>query len=719
MPTKKRKSQARKTSALPTRIFTYGVPVLSEDDRKIVNEQIFRAHRYRNKRIEIERERRDDYRKIRASLSSKLGDLEEAYQKSQDDYLAARRNLYAIPKADRETSPNVAEVKALGATRNGIWELVKAERKTVESKHFAEANAEFALLKDHGVEEEKSKHPGTCVGPHTKRKLTERIREQMRANSSSWPEAWKQKDSCQEASEKKQKTARKQSGCLPGVYLAVDAAAQRSFMETKFNPPFLTFDHTGKVGSQVTEKVTIDDALKGRSKIIHIEMQPEVHVRGAQSLARRGARTDVGAAIAHLRLGSKPVTTLSIPFVMHRPMPEGTIKWIYLKVDRIGLRTVYEIQFTIESADFSKPPIADGGTLAINVGWRRLDNGDICVATTFDGVEHEKLVVPGKIHDTIESTEKEIGYCEDHFNAARGVLRRWLETNSLSPETSEKLKLSSVAQWRSHGNLAKTAFVLRDLYLADTSISDLWREWRLSRIPLKPGAPHRHGSQLPKERLTRKKWAPIRPRSKDLLDTFETLSRWFDCQGVTDPNKKLALYLEWWRRKDEHLQNIARASAKRALLHRRELYRRTAHAWAKQYRDVVFENWDKRKTAETPTPEMDTRTKQEENANSLRQVVGVSVLLDAVEQAFGKKQTFKVESKDISRVHFTCGGQATSTLNHHMVKCDKCGRLYDQDINAAMTMWHRHREGSGGTETPTSARVSNNLNDVDEVAAAE
>src|SRR5208337_2890941 len=370
--------------------------------------------------------------------------------------------------------------------------------------------------------------------------------------------------------------------------------------------------------------------------LIKIEMRPDVHLRGEKRAARVGQ--PVLAAVARLRLGSanRECAHLDIPFVMHRPLPsDGVLKWIYLHIKRIGLRTVYEIQFTLESEQFVESRAAHDGTIAINVGWRVLDNGDVRVATTWDGLKEGEVRLPVKMRRTVEHAEDVHGYADDHFNVARDVLKSHLLDAKLTPELTESLKIASLSQWRSHGKLAKVARAMQTLHLDGTDVGGLWAIWRNERVPAKPA------------RLTWTQWGRQRPKSVDLFDTFDTLSAWFKAHGVRGPAKRLALYLEWWRRKDAHLINVARGDERHAMLHRREIYRVTARRWADQYKTAIVERWNKSETAETPEPEHDTRVQQEEKANAVRQFCGVSVLGGAVMQAFGRANVIEQNAAGI------------------------------------------------------------------------
>src|SRR3990167_4017073 len=129
-------SDARKTSNVPTRIYTYGATALSPEHQVIVNDQIWHAHRYYNRLVEIERDRRNKYRQIRRSLSTTLDNLERQYDEYEASYLNARARLSGIEKKDRDSSPVVLEIRELKSKRNELYTRIREEIKKVEREHF-------------------------------------------------------------------------------------------------------------------------------------------------------------------------------------------------------------------------------------------------------------------------------------------------------------------------------------------------------------------------------------------------------------------------------------------------------------------------------------------------------------------------------------------------------------------------------------------------------
>ncbi len=666
----------RKTSAVPTLVYSYGVPSLSPEHAKIVGDQIFLASRYRNRLVEIERARRAAFRSIVGGLSPKLGTLQTEHEAMHAKYLEQRRALCNVSKSDRDSSPLAAKVRELAEKRDAIYRDLHAERRAVLTAHVTPAREEMARLKKEQTEELKKKQGK--VGPHTLRKITAAVRKEMRADSR-WSDAWKAIDTANGAAEDQWKLARSKAGLFHATYAAVDDAAMRSFADSQFDPRFTTFDHTGKVGAQIRGASMVADVLAENRP----NAQLAINVTHALTRGRQ-------LATMHLLLGLDRETGervyIDVPFLMHRTLPDqATIKWVYLKVDRVGLRTTYELQFTIEVA--RERVVPKTGLVAINLGWRRMPDGGIRIATVHDGKVESDVRLPAGLWDDIQRAERILGHADDHFNAARTVARDWLRSLPASDRKAVEgamghVKLAAIAQWRAHSKLAKlTRVALSQFFGAETPVSDLWHRWRQERIP-KP------------ERTPWSRWHGAR---LDLFASVEELSAWFLSKGCSRA-QIVPLYLEWWRRKDAHLIDMARGTQRRVRFTRRDVYRVTARRLADHYQSVAVEAWDMSRTAKLPLPERDSRVPQEERASGLRQFVGVSILAQAIKLAFGGARVMAVPPQDISRIHAGCGGALSNSLRSSEVHCGECGRMVDQDVNAARAMWLRAKAGepSGG-----------------------
>lgn len=709
----KKKSNSRKTSTTPTKIYSYGCLQPSDTDKMIISDQLWLAHLYRNKLVEIERNRRTKYRALRASLSPVVEEIE----KENDDIdlqitnirnqisliKDPRNNEKALPRHLREDNDEFqklnSQIDKLKKKKKPLAERIKSEFNRIEKEHFSAHNRNLAVRKIyHGLDlltksEDKliseqaklyladftsdtfditdaEKWLSGKIHSRTKTKINQLANSDMKDMQSIWVVKNQIDIDAHDANIK----ARESCGLFFGTYLKVEEAASASFKMSPFLPKFVKYDGRGLVVVQ-TKNISLKEAESCRNDILKIEYDDSMRMRNKNQRA----------AIVHLRLSHQgQLVYISLPFIMHRSMPDDSIiKWVWVKVDKIGTRPKYDIQFSIESEVFKQADDVNcEGMLAVNLGWRILDNGDIRIATTWDGSKYEFINLPNKVRDAYKFSEMLLGYSDDHFNLVKKVFSNWVKNTELPNYTSsyktpyrrkqhlvkihDQKSLAEIfetsSKWKSHKKLARAAFILNELYNADVNINELWRIWKNDRFSKK------------------------NENERDLFDTFENISNWLTSNGINDPNTKMAIYLEWWRRKDCHLTNWARNIQTNNKRHIHEIYRCAVARWRDKYEKIIFPKWDKRKTSKTPELEDDTRSPQELNAGSIRQICGVGILESFAKEKF-QNDYLQIDAKNISQNHFDCGGSCKTTLQMIEVWCEKCGRQFNQDINAVMHLW--------------------------------
>ena len=159
-------------------------------------------------------------------------------------------------------------------------------------------------------------------------------------------------------------------------------------------------------------------------------------------------------AIAHLRVGSDehraPIWAL-FPFVLHRPLPEGApIKWAKVRCYRVGQRTYWQLLITI---DDETPATRgdDGMKLAVNFGWRRLDDGAsirVAFAVGSDGKEWDVRVPPAVVAAVVRS--EEIGaQAKRNFEVAKNALVKWLADHEDTVPDWLTTETQLLSLWRS------------------------------------------------------------------------------------------------------------------------------------------------------------------------------------------------------------------------------------------------------------------------------
>lgn len=737
---KKKPSRARKTSAIPTKIYTFGARPCSAEQTKVVFDQLFSAFLYRKQLVSIEQDRRAQFRKLRRTLSPTLNDLESQVDAFNSQIDELRKGLKKKKlRTEPEQVQRIEEIKALKKRRGVLYSKIKTEHAEIRKKYFARADLVRGKLKTRGLKalaESKGFKSAKNLGPNdpARREVVGSIVRNM-LEGVSIPSAWKEKVRLDLKAEDACRQARRATTCFPGVYLAVDAAAKKSFDDSKGDPWQKPFDQKGRVGIQLTigKGLTVVKAFSGEDPNLKIELDPGVHLRGnksdefhpshsrpidlhAEERKRRSEKRSTIEGEQDLRQAAKVRIKLSghvkdavyvdVPIVIHRPLPkDGVIKWAYLYVDRVGYKPTYELQLTIESKGFiPKAPTDSLGILSVNFGWRVLGNGDIQVARTWTGTkEGPEIKLPAKMIEDRKHVSRLLSSADEHFDLVIKDLRPWLETEAdatvILPLLREALPqhvrgivtsiqdvTKRMPQWKSHARLRRLAKIMKDKFLNPVLVRNLWNTWKSERLtgrvlPWRQHLKHKRASLIAEGQY-------LKTREPNLHDEVQYLTTWFEHQGVTDQYTLKALYLEWWRRQDEHLINWARNLETRLTRHRREIYRTTASEWSKEYRRVIIEKWDKSKTASTPESEDDLRKPQEENANSIRQFTGISVCTRVLKEVLGKN-LIERNPASITTTHFGCGGTVVGTriTETIMLPCAKCGNQYDQDLNAVKHLW--------------------------------
>jgi hypothetical protein len=617
----------RKTSTLPTRIWTYGCRPPTAGG-ELIREQLWKAHRYYNKLIELELERRRLYREARSALNGTLSELESKQ----------------------------AEINAAIDKHRGELLLLRQSKRKRVADPVAVA---------------------TLRALETQRKSTSLALKEARANGKTDPALLAVSERIHEETQKKVRAARAVCGVYWGTYLITEKAAQTACNPPKqkgvapTDPRFKRWSGgQGRIGVQLHRERAVD-VLAGMGTMLQIV---------PKSLPGKPAQTKSGLhCTVRIRVGSdeqkKPVWA-EFPVLLHRmPPADAILTWAWILVRKQGPNTRYELQLSMESESFHHRRCGKG-TVALDIGWRALPNGDIRVGYLVDDRGQERaLIMPGVVKDSLDGANKLRGHSEKHFDTARQVFASWLATATGPAADWWRAETAFMHQWRAHAKLARlTENGLRALDVSPDRVRALWTRWRLERLG----------------------------KSLDLFGPIEELTRWFVSQGSWSPGECMMLYLEWWRRKDHHLYEFESNQRATALRRRKDIYRNLAADLASTYETLVVEKFDLRSFARNEAPE-DEKTDFTKRA---RTVAAPHELRGAILGAWAKARTVVLPCKDTTRECHLC---------HHVNKdwespesleqqCAGCGAIWDQDANAARILLHRWREQSGGPKKPGGGR---------------
>jgi hypothetical protein len=445
----------RKTSTTPTKIYSYGClpPIVGAE---LMDQQIQRAHRYRNILTEIELRRRERVQKEMLAFGD-VGVL-------------------------------TGKVEALAAQLTDVRVAIKAkrqaDRKRVEAKSESErAKALLTELRDARAELKAAKE-----AVRTDVRLRERLREiedQTRAEI---------------------RAARSVCGTYWGTYLTAEAAAEAS-RKSMTPPRFLQYDGSGRIAVEIMHGMPVAEVFECKDTRLQIRPVPADTYQRPRKLRELASRTMIS-----IRAGSnndRSPKWVQLPVILHRPMPpDALIKWAWILRRRIGLHFQYQLQLVLESESFQPPEEPLGsGTVAIDLGWRTKPDESIRVGYLVDEAGHrEEILVPDRMVTkprarsralsrrreeipTVDRTKKpeDLQAIRDkHFETIKAELRFFLDpplggehVRSL-PEIPAWLEAQtrSLAQWRSPGRLVR---LLHDFekqrFEGDAKIVDQLTAW--------------------------------------------------------------------------------------------------------------------------------------------------------------------------------------------------------------------------------------------------
>ena len=174
---------------------------------------------------------------------------------------------------------------------------------------------------------------------------------------------------------------------------------------------------------------------------------------------RHAARTTVRFRVAS---ESRQPVWLELPITLHRPIPDGLVRTAHVTRDRIGTHERWSLVLTIQTPD-SLPERTGRGMVALDVGWRKMTDGSLRVATWQDtfgrgGV----LTLPAEWLDRWQRTEDTRSMRDQRFSAAVAALRAWLaQPPSPLPDWLREATVT-LGQWRAPGRLAELAIRWRE-----------------------------------------------------------------------------------------------------------------------------------------------------------------------------------------------------------------------------------------------------------------
>lgn len=414
----------RSTSSVPSRIWKYGLPKGPEPECAAAVEEQFRAGRhYSNQLIEIELKRRADYRAARTRLVPGIAEAELALESANTAVEQAVQLVNQHRSRGRTRSNDQAALSAL--------KIAKADRKDLASKLKA-----LRLAAQQGSAE------------------LEAASEQINAAATA---AIKQ--------------ARASTTVYWGTGGLADKAAEAQ-RKSKTDPVFRRWDGSGRIGVHLQPTISVTDLMNGSSRIIQIE-----HLNDPKHPKRCVLSLRIGSTV---QPGKRPDPVWAkFKMVLHRPLPpDALINDAWVQRYRVGTRWRWELCISMRAQSFVAPARTVQQLCAIDVGWRKLDDGSLrCgVLVGTDGAL-EQLVVPTVIMSKLKYADSLRSIRDKNFEAVKFSLLNAANRPTWPAWLTEATM--HLGQWRSTERLMAVVNKWRDQRFAgDEEIFALADGWR-------------------------------------------------------------------------------------------------------------------------------------------------------------------------------------------------------------------------------------------------
>lgn len=612
------------------RVYEYGArPPENPADRSALGEQMFLSHRYKNKLVEIELARRTA---VRTLLSAHV-DVEPL--QTRVDALAAELNTLYTDVASARSKRAVAKKRGEKSSEA----LAPDAKRAAELRAALKAARVELRAAKQAVKEDVQISLGIAAA-------NEAASAAVRAARAAF--AHPARLSAEELT-KLGLTTPPARGLYWGSYLVVEQAADQA-RKGKMDPSFKRSNGEGHLAVQISKGLDTKDIFGTQEKHdtrAWIETEPGrrdrvLHFRyGSHGSAEEGTYIGEDAPAARSGVFAK------LRFKMHRELPPGRIKWVHVIKRRVADQERWFVQFVVsmegvtEAVARSDCDKVTQPPLALDVGWRLKENGDLRVAygvsaSGSSGGTTMELVLPAALLKKDEHVAGLASLRDKLLNEMKAKVTDCLTkltTVSSEEHLSAMVVFETVSQWRNPGRfMSFVRAVEKGAYVEGLA-------WKA--LPTK-----------------------LREEIRAYAHQDRHLWQWQDFE----------------RRKVQH--------------QRREIYRLFAVSIARKHERVVLEDFDLRVFARRGTVDVDSTTDSRPYMR-LRALACVSALRDTITQACASRRV-PVEIRSAAYTTLDChvcghrhasdSALAKKLRDEVVGTCEKCGATWDQDENAARNL---------------------------------
>ncbi|MFA5053156.1 MAG: hypothetical protein WC565_03815 [Parcubacteria group bacterium] len=615
-------------------------PVLNAD---IVEQELWKAHRYRIALTQIHCKARDMIRAVEDEYG-----IRELYGQIKD---------LGIEKAKLNKGEG-GKGKDVKKRVNDITEKISSLYAEIDRlRSNPEMKARLYLIdNDKRVEKSKKK----------KRSLKE-ARADKTPNNSIKNKMWK--------------AARAENDLFWGTGAMVDKAVAQSFKKVPLydgredkNPDFPRWTGEGTLAIQIQSgegKSKIQDIFGDDHRVRIDPVDMKLLTSPKRSDRRRAAKTMLTMAVSGTSRGNSEYIMAKWPMVMHRPLVSSSqnITWVYVTKTKKGPGTVWSCEVTVNTEPRGEDEdVPSGGTLAVVLGWRVVEGNRVRVAHwladtgdtgVFDLSRHRIVdkAMPGRdyrgdspykgietdggrsgIFATFRRSEEIVGTRADNFNAAIDELVAWLKSIDTMP---------------------------------------IWMRAITSR---EEGTAGPSGKKLP----SRKQATAYIDKWKSPRHLVRLIAKW--SENRFDGDEEIFEHMLAWRKQNHHLYQFEAGIRVKAQRRRNNAYRNLASRLAKTYSRIIidstnFKSIREKEADKAKEDEQRLHKTHKRRARSNLQIVAPGILRSYINEAT-KKSGSSYEEVASDGTTFHCprcntSHKANKDIVSHMFSCSHCGLTRD------------------------------------------
>lgn len=411
---------------MATLVYKYGLVPTSTIPKSAIDE-LFRANRLWNTLVEHDRAFSEKYRELTNNLTAETAQLSvqiDGLSQSLEDMFAQKRKIRAASKR-RNLTDIEPDLNERIANIKGELKALKSRAKEVRAK----AREENAPLLD----------------AHYK------------------------------ADADRIKAIVKESGCVWSnhelIYNAFDVARKKARKENA-TLNFHRFDGSGRWGYRVSGGFKLSDVHSGK-KALFVGQPKDADGRQTLPFRMRVCDDENGMVYADFDLK------------YHRPLPANAlIKAVVVKRERIGDRFKHFALFTIQLDDATDIHHNDDKSVGIDVGFLRMPDGALRVATAWDGQKSLHFDLPAQLLDGLSHVEDLQSQMQSSANEIAPKIQQLLvdaiipEEASISRTVKGLLACNLSKKTYSHHGLRKLASACHyDKNLLPAEVGGLLSEW--------------------------------------------------------------------------------------------------------------------------------------------------------------------------------------------------------------------------------------------------